>query len=103
MEQYAYCELTLEIFRELLEEEEFRAFSDAGIVVQAYLRESERLLGDLLDWVERRGAPVTVRLVKGAYWDYEIIHARQMGWPVPVFTSKPETDAGFERCTRGPG
>jgi len=99
MEQYAYCELTLEIFRELLEEEAFRDFSDAGIVVQAYLRESERLLGDLLHWVERRGTPVTVRLVKGAYWDYEIIHARQMGWPIPVFTSKPETDAGFERCT----
>ena len=48
---------------------------------------------------EARGAPVTVRLVKGAYWDYEVLHARQVGWPVPVFTRKWETDACYERCT----
>ena len=41
---------------------------------------------------ERRGAPITVRLVKGAYWDYEIIRADQMGWPIPVYRSKAMTD-----------
>ncbi len=99
MEQYERCELTLEIFRESLDEDEFRDFTRAGIVVQAYLRESERIVRELLDWLERRGSPVTVRLVKGAYWDYETIHAKQMGWPTPVFGSKAETDAGFERLT----
>jgi len=99
MEQYAYSSLTLEIFRELLEEEEFCDFSSAGVVLQAYLRDSERQLHDLLQWVRRRGAPITVRIVKGAYWDYEIIHAKQMGWPIPVFTSKAETDAVFESLT----
>src|SRR5208283_4482686 len=49
-------------------------------------------------WAKARGTPVTVRLVKGAYWDYEIIHARQHGWPIPVFTQKVETDALYERC-----
>ncbi len=88
MEQYRSCGLTLEIFREILGEDEFRDFSNAGIVVQAYLRESERMARDLLQWLRHRGHPVTVRLVKGAYWDYEIIHAKQMGWPIPVFTSK---------------
>jgi RHH-type proline utilization regulon transcriptional repressor/proline dehydrogenase/delta 1-pyrroline-5-carboxylate dehydrogenase len=100
MEQYNSCELTIEIFRELLSENEFHALSDVGIVVQAYLRDSERTVRDLLQWLRHRKNPVTIRLVKGAYWDYEIIHAKQMGWPVPVFTSKSETDANFERLTR---
>jgi RHH-type proline utilization regulon transcriptional repressor/proline dehydrogenase/delta 1-pyrroline-5-carboxylate dehydrogenase len=38
--------------------------------------------------------------VKGAYWDYELIHSKLMDWPAPVFTSKSETDANFERLTR---
>jgi RHH-type proline utilization regulon transcriptional repressor/proline dehydrogenase/delta 1-pyrroline-5-carboxylate dehydrogenase len=100
MEQYEECDLTLAIFRELLDEDEFREFPDAGIVLQAYLKESERLVRDTLKWVERRGTPVTVRLVKGAYWDYEIINARQQEWPIPVFLSKAETDSNFERLTR---
>ena len=41
---------------------------------------------------------MTVRLVKGAYWDYETIHAEQEGWPVPVWEKKWETDASYERC-----
>ncbi|GAB4338625.1 MAG: proline dehydrogenase family protein [Candidatus Abyssubacteria bacterium] len=100
MEDYEKCELTLAIFREVLDDDEFREFPDAGIVLQAYLRESEQLVRDTLAWVERRGTPVTVRLVKGAYWDYEIINARQQEWPIPVFLSKAETDANFERLTR---
>ena len=43
-------------------------------------------LDALYSWVERRGTPVWVRLVKGAYWDYETVVAAQHGWPVPVFT-----------------
>ncbi len=100
MEQYEYCQITLRIFSELLLEEDFRDFPNAGIVIQAYLRESGRMLEQLLEWVRQREVPVTVRLVKGAYWDYEVIHARQMGWPPPVFMSKQETDANFERLSR---
>ena len=40
-----------------------------------------------------------VRLVKGAYWDYETVIAAQNGWPVPVFTQKWQTDANFEKLT----
>jgi RHH-type proline utilization regulon transcriptional repressor/proline dehydrogenase/delta 1-pyrroline-5-carboxylate dehydrogenase len=43
---------------------------------------------------------VTVRLVKGAYWDYETIHAEQQGWPSPVWPKKALTDACFERMQR---
>ena len=97
MEQYRYKDLTLRVFKEILEEDEFHAWPHAGIVMQAYLRETEQDAHDLLVWAKRRGAPIGVRLVRGAYWDYETVIARQRGWPVPVFTHKWETDENFER------
>lgn len=100
MEQYAYKDLTLRIFREVLEEEAFRDWADVGIAVQAYLRDTLADLEQLARWAERRGTGVWVRLVKGAYWDYETVVAAQQGWPVPVFKHKPETDACYEDCTR---
>jgi RHH-type proline utilization regulon transcriptional repressor/proline dehydrogenase/delta 1-pyrroline-5-carboxylate dehydrogenase len=100
MEQYAFKDVTLRIFREVLEEPEFRAWPDAGIAAQAYLRDTDADLRELAAWARRRGAPVTVRLVKGAYWDYETILSRQQGWPCPVWPHKWETDAAYERGTR---
>jgi RHH-type proline utilization regulon transcriptional repressor/proline dehydrogenase/delta 1-pyrroline-5-carboxylate dehydrogenase len=100
MEQYAHKDLTLHIFRQVLEEEEFRDWADIGIAIQAYLRETGSDLEILARWVERRGVSVGVRLVKGAYWDYETIYAAQQGWPVPVFTKKWESDEQYERLTR---
>ncbi len=100
MEQYAHKDLTQAIFRQVLEEPEFRDWSDVGIVVQAYLPEAIADLESLYDWAVRRGAPVTVRLVKGAYWDFEVTYARQVGWPVPVYQEKWASDASFERCSR---
>jgi RHH-type proline utilization regulon transcriptional repressor/proline dehydrogenase/delta 1-pyrroline-5-carboxylate dehydrogenase len=99
MEQHAYKDTTLRIFREVMDEPEFRDWSDAGIVLQAYLRDTEADLETMLSWAAARPAPVWVRLVKGAYWDTEVILARQHGWPVPVFTDKAETDANYERLT----
>src|SRR5207247_3236889 len=85
---------------ELLDEDAFRSVRNVGIVLQAYLRDTERDARALIDWARRRRTPVTVRLVKGAYWDYETAHARLESWPVPVFEVKSETDAAFERLTR---
>ena len=48
-----------------------------------------------------RGRPFHLRLVKGAYWDYETVIAAQEGWPVPVFTHKPDTDAMYEKLHAG--
>lgn len=98
MEHHAVKDLTFAIFRELLSLPEFRDHPHFGIVLQAYLRDAERDLGDLLSFVQRRGVPITIRLVKGAYWDYEVIHARAMDWPIPVWTRKWESDACYERC-----
>ncbi len=100
MEQYAHKDLTYSIFREVLSEPEFRDWADVGIVCQAYQPEAEGDLRMLEAWVRDRGTPITIRLVKGAYWDYEVTHARQMGWPVPVYLQKWQSDAGFERCAR---
>ena len=99
MESYAHKNTTLELFRTLFMESEFRDWPHAGIVVQAYLRDAERDLQDLIAWGRARGTRFAVRLVKGAYWDYEKIKADQNGWPCPVFLQKPESDANFEALT----
>jgi RHH-type proline utilization regulon transcriptional repressor/proline dehydrogenase/delta 1-pyrroline-5-carboxylate dehydrogenase len=99
MEQYAVKDLTLHVFQQVLNEDEFRDWRDVGIAVQAYLRETASDLERLAEWAKLRGAPVWVRLVKGAYWDYETTMAGQAGWPSPVWTHKTETDAHYERLT----
>jgi RHH-type proline utilization regulon transcriptional repressor/proline dehydrogenase/delta 1-pyrroline-5-carboxylate dehydrogenase len=98
MEQNDFRGITQRIFQEVLCEDEYRDWSDVGIVIQAYLVRSEDDLVALRDWAIQRGAPVWVRLVKGAYWDYETIVAAQRGHSVPVYRNKPETDANYERC-----
>ncbi len=100
MEQYSYKNLTLEIFKQTLMEEEFRDWSDVGIVVQAYLPDAERDLAGLLEWSRNRGTPVWIRLVKGAYWDYETVVAHSRNWPTPVFQEKWESDDSYERLTK---
>ncbi len=100
MEQYRYKALTLAILKDILMEAEFRQRDDLGVTLQAYLRDSYNDLKDLVLWAKNRGTPVTVRLVKGAYWDQETITAQQNGWPTPVYSQKVSTDANFERMTR---
>jgi len=100
MEQNDYRPLTRRIFDEILMENAFRDWADVGIVIQAYLRDSADDLSRLLAWAKTRGTPVWVRLVKGAYWDYETILAAQRGLPSPVFDRKEETDANFESLSR---
>ncbi|MEX0682095.1 MAG: proline dehydrogenase family protein [Dehalococcoidia bacterium] len=99
IEQYRYKDLAHQTFADLLTEPEFADFEDAGIVVQAYLRDAVDDIERLRRLAENRGAPFSVRLVKGAYWDEEQIVADQTGWPVPVWTEKADTDASYDRCT----
>ena len=95
MEQHALKDLTLELFERCCEAVDF----PAGLALQAYLRSGEDDARRIIAWAKRTGRQVTVRLVKGAYWDYEVIRAEQTGWPVPVWTRKHDTDACFERMT----
>jgi RHH-type proline utilization regulon transcriptional repressor/proline dehydrogenase/delta 1-pyrroline-5-carboxylate dehydrogenase len=103
MEHFDAKDLTLQLFQDLLGEPELSELQ-AGCVIQAYTRDGFGDLADLVVWsagrVRHGSPPVGVRLVKGAYWDAETVHARAAGWPSPVFTTKGETDANFERCAR---
>ena len=100
MEHYYYKGLIIAIFKSVLEEEEFREFPSAGIALQAYLKDTANDVPELIGWARARGRKISIRLVKGAYWDYEVVVNRQKGWPVPVFLNKEETDGSFERLTR---
>lgn len=100
MESYATKDTTLAIFKQVLMEDEFRDVTDIGIVIQCYLVDANHDLAELCVWAKQRGAPVWVRVVKGAYWDYETVHAEAMDWPIPVYQQKSHSDASFERASR---
>ncbi len=95
MESFTHKTATLELFKTLFTESEFRDWPHVGIVIQAYLRDAEDDLRDLLDWGRKRGTRFAVRLVKGAYWDFEKIKSRQNGWACPVFLQKPGERSQF--------
>jgi proline dehydrogenase len=102
MESLDTREIVLPLVLDLLAKDEFREGPSAGVVLQAYLRDSPETLEQILDWAgeHQRHQPLVVRLVKGAYWDHEIVEARRHGWPAPVFEDKAECDRNFELLTR---
>jgi RHH-type proline utilization regulon transcriptional repressor/proline dehydrogenase/delta 1-pyrroline-5-carboxylate dehydrogenase len=102
MESFDSREAVTELVLELLSEPEFKDGPSAGIVLQAYLRDSPELCDRIIAWAHAtpRGYPLLVRLVKGAYWDHEIVEARQHGWESPVFEVKADSDRNFEALTR---
>ncbi|RNC65623.1 MAG: L-glutamate gamma-semialdehyde dehydrogenase [Desulfuromonadales bacterium] len=98
MESYRHKEIILEVFRRL--KLEYRDYPHLGIVLQAYLKDNDKDLDDLLAWAKQNGVQISIRLVKGAYWDYETVKAKQNDWEIPVWTIKAESDAAFERQAR---
>jgi RHH-type proline utilization regulon transcriptional repressor/proline dehydrogenase/delta 1-pyrroline-5-carboxylate dehydrogenase len=102
MESLDSMEATLDLVFGVLEESEFADGPSTGIVLQAYLRESPEMLDRILEWSRANAGrpPLVVRLVKGAYWDHEVIEARQHGWPAPVFEDKAACDRNYEELTR---
>src|ERR1019366_7921206 len=103
MESLDSREAVLELVLKLLSAEEFSEGPSVGLVLQAYLRDSPDQLTQVLSWAtesRRTPPPLQVRLVKGAYWDHELVQARQHGWPVPVFEDKADCDRNFEALTR---
>ena len=98
MEQYELRDLTLALAKHLLLQSGDGA--RLGVVIQAYLCDAEPVVEALLAWLASQRRTLTVRLVKGAYWDSEMAQARQHGWPEPVYQVKAETDLAFERLSR---
>ncbi len=100
MEQFAFKDFTLDLFMRCCEKMDAGrgpGSLQVGLAMQAYLRSGPDDAKRISDWARSTGRVVTVRLVKGAYWDYEVINAEARGWPVPVWTTKRDTDACFER------
>jgi RHH-type proline utilization regulon transcriptional repressor/proline dehydrogenase/delta 1-pyrroline-5-carboxylate dehydrogenase len=102
MESFDTREAITALTLDLLSQPEFAAGPSAGIVLQAYLVDSPAYLDELLSWAEStpRAHPFTIRLVKGAYWDHEVVQAAQHGWTPPVFTDRKACDRNFERLTK---
>jgi RHH-type transcriptional regulator, proline utilization regulon repressor / proline dehydrogenase / delta 1-pyrroline-5-carboxylate dehydrogenase len=100
MEQAETKDLLIEIFTRLFSEPAYGKFPHAGLALQAYHRATASDVEALLSWVRTRGTPITIRLVKGAYWDSDTIRYRQRGWPVPLFEQKTDTDVNYEALVR---
>lgn len=100
MESLDARETTLDLVRSVLAEDEFREGPSVGLVLQAYLRDSAEVAELMLDDFDQREVPLSIRLVKGAYWDHESIQASEHGWQAPVFETRRETDRNFEALTR---
>ncbi len=94
MEHYQNRDVTHKVFRDIADDGQYQ---NVGTVVQAYLKDSELVLDQFIAWARSRKKQVTIRLVKGAYWDHEVKLAIQNGWEIPVFTHKADTDAQYER------
>jgi RHH-type proline utilization regulon transcriptional repressor/proline dehydrogenase/delta 1-pyrroline-5-carboxylate dehydrogenase len=98
MEALCLKDVTYELYRRLRTDERFIDWPHLGLAVQTYLRATDSDLVDLLDWARKQGLNISVRLVKGAYWDSEVAAAETRGAHPPVYTVKAETDAAFERA-----
>lgn len=101
MESFDSREAITDLVLEILSEEEFRQGPSAGLVLQAYLVDSPATCDQIVSWAQQadRAHPLSVRLVKGAYWDHEVVEAKQHGWNAPVFEVKADCDRNFEALT----
>ncbi|MES2345502.1 MAG: proline dehydrogenase family protein [Chlamydiota bacterium] len=100
MEEYRDLILTKDLFKKILDEPEFYNFS-AGIVLQAYLPDSHEIQKELTEWAMKRvsqgGAPIKIRIVKGANLAMEQFEASLRGWHQAPYMNKPDVDANYKR------
>ncbi len=100
MEEYHDLDLTIEVFKKVLGQPQFKNL-EAGIVLQAYLPDALRAMIDLQQWASLRvlagGAPIKVRVVKGANLPMERVDAEIHGWPLATVESKAHADANYKR------
>ncbi|APT93113.1 aldehyde dehydrogenase [Corynebacterium phocae] len=100
MEEYHDLHLTIRLFKELLSEPEFKNLR-AGIVLQAYLPDTFAALAELAEFAQQRvaggGAPIKIRIVKGANLSMEHVQSEVNGWPVATYTDKQQVDANYYR------
>lgn len=100
MEEYRDLALTVEAFRKVLDLPEFQSYP-AGIVLQGYLPDSHHYQKELTEWAKKRvrqgGAPIKIRIVKGANLAMEQFEASLKGWAQAPYTNKLDVDANYKR------
>ena len=99
-EDTSHNPIIYQVFQDVFGSSEFASYPYPGIVIQAYAKDSEMLTRQLLSFAEKRGAPIAVRLVKGAYWDAETVGCSQHNWENPLFEEKYQSDQNFEMLSR---
>lgn len=95
-EDSSHNPMIYEAFMETFSTGSLKQFHLPGVVVQAYAKDSLKLVEQMHQYACERGNPIAIRLVKGAYWDHETIIALQQGWESPLFAEKRDSDAQFE-------
>lgn len=98
MEHYDFKHIVLGCFRQIIMEDEFKSWPHFGLAMQAYLKETYQDILNLIELLKTRSTPITIRLVRGAYWDYETVIASQNNWSCPVWKNKNDTDFNYEEC-----
>ena len=100
MEEYRDMRLTAEAFKRTLSRPGLEGV-EAGIVLQAYVPDSFATQQELVEWARQRvadgGAPITMRIVKGANMEMERFEASLHGWPQAPYNIKVDTDANYRR------
>jgi RHH-type proline utilization regulon transcriptional repressor/proline dehydrogenase/delta 1-pyrroline-5-carboxylate dehydrogenase len=100
MEEYRDLDLTIAVFQQLLDQQQFRDL-EAGIVLQTYLPDALGAMQRLTEWAMARraagGAPIKVRVVKGANLAMEHVDAAVHDWPVATYSTKQDSDTNYKR------
>ncbi len=103
MEEYRDMSLTSELFMRTLDRPGLEK-ANAGIALQAYIPDSHGVQVAITEWARGRvakgGAPITIRIVKGANMEMERVEASIRGWPQAPYKQKIETDANYKRMIR---
>ena len=100
MEEYRDLEITCAAFTQTLDQPEFKGHA-AGIVLQAYLPDSYNIQIALTEWARKRvaagGAPIKIRIVKGANMEMEMVESGLHNWPLAPYDNKLDVDANYKR------
>ena len=92
---------SLRIIKNVMQDKTLGNWSGFGLAIQAYHKRAEPVIDRVIDWARKSDRKISIRLVKGAYWDTEIKHAQVEGYPeYPVFTQKENTDLSYLVCAK---
>jgi RHH-type proline utilization regulon transcriptional repressor/proline dehydrogenase/delta 1-pyrroline-5-carboxylate dehydrogenase len=100
-EEASRLDIYMEILTHLLKSEDYKGFDGIGFVVQAYQHRAPFVINYIADLAREIGSRISVRLVKGAYWDSEIKNSQELGLEgYPVYTKKVHTDVSYIFCAK---